>query len=169
MVTSKNSLCAPLQQLMAEHVELRANMSRFYEIIEDIEYETGPTVIQLFIKLHKQITTFTDKLKAHSKREEKWLFPMMNFHLGDNDRTIQEMEREHEKAEQHLLDFLTEVNKAGANLDETMVEWITTFAFQAHATLTEHFAKEEKSLFPLAEEILSFDEKKELYRLLQER
>lgn len=159
-------ISAPLQQLINEHVSLRADMDLFYEIIEDLEFESGPTVVQLFAKLFQQVSSFTDKLKAHSKREEEGLFPMMSKHLNEDDRTIEEMETEHEKAEKHLQDFLTEANKAGSSIDEIDAQWIATFAFQAHATLTQHFAKEEKVLFPLAEKILPIDEKEELGRLL---
>jgi regulator of cell morphogenesis and NO signaling len=97
------------------------------------------------------------------------LFPMMARCLGENDRTIESMEFEHEKAEQHLQDFLTEAVRAGATLSEHDAQAITVYAVQAHATLTQHFAKEEKVLFPLAEQILSADEKKELQQQFQMR
>ncbi|MGX6445722.1 hemerythrin domain-containing protein [Neobacillus sp. K501] len=167
MEDSNVFLSTPLQQLMGEHVSLRADMDRFYEIIEDIEFESGHAVVQLFVELSKRVSAFTIKLKAHSKREEEGLFPLMTLHLEKNDRIIEEMEWEHEKAEQHLEDFQTEVAKAGANINENDVQWITTYAFQAHATLIQHFAKEEKVLFPLAESILSDDEKVQLEQLLQ--
>lgn len=158
---------APLQQLINEHVLLRKDMDLFYEIIEEIEFESGPAVIQLFTKLYEEVSTFTVKLKEHSKREEEGLFPMISRHLDENDRTIEEMESEHQKAEQHLEDFLTESNQDGSIIDETKVQWITTYAVQAHATLIQHFAKEEKVLFPLAEKILSAAEKSELEQMLR--
>lgn len=92
---------------------------------------------------------------------------MMSRRLGVNDRTIEVMESEHEKAEGHLQDFLTEADKAGSNIDEDAVQWITVYAVQGHATLTQHFAKEEKVLFPLAEKILSDHEKEELEQFFQ--
>jgi regulator of cell morphogenesis and NO signaling len=157
---------APLQQLMDEHVLLRADMDVIYEIIEEIEFESGNAVFQRFTELAKLISIFTAKLRAHSKQEEEGLFPMMTRNLSENDRTIDEMEREHEKAEKHLQDFLSEAGKAGTAIDENDIQWITTYAFQAHATLTQHFAKEEKVLFPLAESLLSIEEKTELERLI---
>jgi regulator of cell morphogenesis and NO signaling len=158
---------SPLQQLKDEHVLLRADMDLFYELTEEIEYESGPAVVQLFANLYERISAFTADLKAHSKREEEGLFPMMARHLGENDRTIEAMEFEHKKAEKHLLDFLTEAGRAGGTIDENTAQWITVYAVQAYATLTQHFAKEEKVLFPLAENILSVAEKEELKRLLQ--
>jgi regulator of cell morphogenesis and NO signaling len=89
--------------------------------------------------------------------------------LGENDKTIEVMEQEHEKAERHLQDFLTEAEQAGNSMDENAAQWITVYAVQAYATLIQHFAKEEKVLFPLAEKILSVDEKGELERLFQVR
>ncbi|MCH1624488.1 hemerythrin domain-containing protein [Ferdinandcohnia quinoae] len=160
-------LCRPLQQLKDEHVALRAEMDLFYEMAEEIEYESGSAVIGLFGKLYEHISIFNNKLKAHSRREDDGLFPMMARHLGDNDRTINTMEFEHEKAEQHLYDFLTEAGKAGSSINENEALAITVYAVQAYTTLTQHFAKEEKVLFPLAENILSIVEKEELERLFQ--
>jgi regulator of cell morphogenesis and NO signaling len=168
MDTLKVKLCAPLQQLKDEHVSLRKDMNRFYEIAEEIESDSGPEVIELFAELYNQVSAFTKKLKAHSKREDDGLFPLMARRLGENDRTIENMESEHEKAEQHLQDFLTEAHRAGTTIDENEAQAITVSAVQAHATLTQHFAKEEKMLFPLGEQILSDEEKKELEKLYQE-
>jgi regulator of cell morphogenesis and NO signaling len=167
METSTERLCAPLQQLKDEHVSLRAEMDLFYEITEEIEFESGAAVTQLFAKLHERVYAFTKTLKAHSKREEEGLFPLMIQRLEKGDRTIVEMEEEHEKAEQHLEDFLTEAAQAGSNLDEDDAQFITVYAVQAYATLTQHFAKEEKVLFPLAEKILSVEEKYILNKYLK--
>lgn len=167
MENSNIVLSAPLQQLMDEHVSLRQDMNHFYEITEEIESDSGLTVVQLFTKLHERVSAFAKELKAHSKREDEGLFPMMARRLGENDRTIEVMEQEHEKAEGHLQDFLTEADQAGASIDENAAQWITVYAVQAYATLTQHFAKEEKMLFPLAEKLLSADEKEELKRLFQ--
>ncbi|WP_077212208.1 hemerythrin domain-containing protein [Bacillus dakarensis] len=158
-------LSAPLQRLKDEHMHLRAAMDHFYEITEEIEYESGPGVVQLFAKLHEQISAFNVELKAHSKREEEGLFHLMTLRLGENDKTIQVMEEEHEKAEQHLQDFLTEAARAGVAIDEYDAQTITVYAVQAYATLTQHFAKEEKALFPLAERILSVNDMAELEKI----
>jgi regulator of cell morphogenesis and NO signaling len=168
MKASNVVFSAPLQQLLDEHVSLRKDMDLIYEVTEEIEFDEGPAVIQLFAELYDQVLAFNDMLKVHSKREEEGLFPMISRHLGANDRTIEEMESEHEKAEQHLQDFLTEAEKAGEYIDETAVEWITVYAVQAHATLTQHFAKEEKMLFPLAERLLSVEEKVKLKQLFRD-
>ncbi|MBP1930900.1 hemerythrin domain-containing protein [Ammoniphilus resinae] len=166
MDTSDVTLCPPLQQLKDEHVTLRAEMELFYEITEEIEYDSGPAVIRLFTELSERISVFMESLKAHSEREEKGLFPVMARRLGEKDRTIDSMEFEHEKAEQHLQDFLMETRKAGSTIDEDHARAVAVYAVQAYTTLTQHFAKEEKMLFPLAEQILSIEEKEELGRFL---
>src|SRR5690606_42112328 len=78
------------------------------------------------------------------------------------------MEYEHQKAEQHLRDFLDKADQAGKSIDEDDAQIITVNAVQAYATLTQHFAKEETKLFPLADTILSYEEKEELDRLFRE-
>ncbi len=160
-------LSAPLQQLKDEHVSLRTDMDYIYDIAEEIEFDSGPAVGQLFATLHKLVSAFTVALKKHAKREEEGLFPMLARRLGGDDRTIEVMEFEHEKAERHLLNFLNEADQVGLTMDENDAQAITIYAIQAHATLTQHFAKEEKMLFPLAETVLSAIEKAELERLLK--
>lgn len=167
MEDSKVVLSAPLQQLMGEHVSLRADMDLFYDITEEIAFDSGTDVVQLFAKLYEQVSAFETKLKAHSRREEEGLFPMMSRRLKEDDGIIEVMEYEHKKAEQHLQEFLSEAEQAGSTIDEDDVQWITVIAVQAHATLQQHFAKEEKVLFPLAENILSVDEKRELEKLFE--
>jgi regulator of cell morphogenesis and NO signaling len=167
MQTSNSLLSAPLQQLKAEHVLLRTNMDIFYDLTEEIEFGSGFEVVQLFAELYEQISDFNHQLKLHAKREDEGLFPMMARRLGENDRTIETMEFEHKKADQHLQDFLTEADQVGVTIDETAAKTITVYAVQAYATLTQHFAKEEKVLFPMAENILSVEEKDELEQLFK--
>lgn len=167
MEDSKVVLSAPLQRLMGEHVSLRADMDLFYDITEEIAFDSGTDVVQLFAKLYEQVSAFETKLKAHSRREEEGLFPMMSRRLKEDDGIIEVMEYEHKKAEKHLQEFLSEAEQAGSTIDEDDVQWITVIAVQAHATLQQHFAKEEKVLFPLAENILSVDEKRELEKLFE--
>ncbi|MBS4193235.1 hemerythrin domain-containing protein [Bacillus sp. FJAT-49705] len=164
MEASNVILSAPLQQLKDEHVSLREDMNLFYEITEEIEFESGPALIQEFTRLYERISTFNSKLKAHSKKEDDWLFAMMASRLGENDKTIEVMEFEHEKAEQHLRDFLTEAEQAGPAIDIDEAQAIAVYAVQAYATLIQHSDREEKVLFPLAEKILSVGEKAELER-----
>ncbi|KQL18386.1 hemerythrin domain-containing protein [Cytobacillus solani] len=165
----KRCIKFPLQQLKDEHVSLREEMNLFYEITEEIEFESGPAVIQEFTKLYEQISAFNGKLKAHSKKEDDWLFPMMTNHLGKNDKTIEVMEFEHEKAELHLQGFLIEAEQAGPAIDIDEAQAIAVYAVQAYATLIQHFDREEKVLFPLAEKILSAGEKEELERRFRAR
>ncbi|KOP81445.1 hypothetical protein AMS60_02455 [Bacillus sp. FJAT-21945] len=169
MEASNVVLSAPLQQLKDEHVSLREEMNLFYEITEEIEFESGPAVIQEFARLYEQISVFHVKLNTHSKKEDDWLFPMMASHLGENDKTIEVMEFEHEKAEQHIRVFLTEAEQAGPAINIDEAQAIAVYAVQAYATLIQHFDREEKVLFPLAEEILSVGEKEELERRFQAR
>jgi regulator of cell morphogenesis and NO signaling len=164
---SLDPIRAPLQQLKDEHVLLRAEMDLFYDVAEEIEYESGAIVLQLFERLQEQVSSFTSKLKEHSKREEDGLFPMINRHPGEHAGLIDRMEMEHEKAEQHLQDFLAEAEQAGSNIDDIDAQTIAVHAIQAYATLTQHFAKEEKVLFPLAEQLLLDDEMEELERLIK--
>ena len=65
-----------------------------------------------------------------------------------------------------MNDFLEKAEQSGLSL-EVMKE-LTQLVKSAYHILTEHFSKEENVLFPMAERMLSDDEKKELYRRIQE-
>jgi len=164
---TKIERCPPLQRLQDEHVSLREAMDRFYELTEDLEYESNPAAVgRLFAQLHAQVAAFAKRLAIHSYKEETALFPLMSRRLGPGDRTIETMEFEHGKAEQHLRDFMSQAAHARPALSEADARSIAVYAVQAHATLTQHFAKEEKMLFPLAERILLPDDKAALTRQL---
>ena len=49
MEASKIIFSAPLQQLMDEHVFLRADMDLIYEITEEIEFDSGHSVVNLLL------------------------------------------------------------------------------------------------------------------------
>ncbi|EKN64832.1 hypothetical protein BABA_22438 [Neobacillus bataviensis LMG 21833] len=57
MEDSNVVLSAPLQQLKGEHVSLRADMDIFYEITEEIVFDSDPVVVQQFAKLYERISS----------------------------------------------------------------------------------------------------------------
>lgn len=161
------TLCAPLQQLKQEHQPLMEQMKTCHALADELLAEEVSARPQLFGKLREEVADFTDKLKKHSRKEDDGLFPMMARYIGSTSGPIAVMEYEHEIAEQHLQRFLEQSEKL-TGMEDEVVQPVVQEAVQAHLILERHFSKEERVLFPMAENMLSPEEKDELDRMIQQ-
>ncbi|ADU31038.1 hemerythrin domain-containing protein [Evansella cellulosilytica] len=160
------NFCAPLKQLFDEHPSLLEKMDEFNKMV--ISFENGDTKTnwgEAITLLHEKLTVFVAELEPHSDREEDILFEMMVKHIGREGGPIAVMEYEHDTAKKNLKEFFTKVVKI--TQDHELVTKEKAFELFNHAkivytTLTDHFMKEEQILFPMAEKMLSNEEKKEL-------
>jgi Uncharacterized conserved protein len=159
MNTQEISLCEPLQLLKDEHAPLRAMMYAFNETAQQVMCGDG---IELFYMLREQVTAFTLALKKHARKEDDVLFPMMATHIGREFGPIAVMEHEHEQAEMNLERFLEAAGPDGTELDHEEAKFIAGYAAFAYSILTQHFNKEENVLFPMAQRMLSEEEKAQL-------
>ncbi len=158
--------CPPLQQLMDEHPSLLAKMAEFNQLV--LSYESNETVenwIDAIDQLHNKVTIFVEELEPHSDREEDILFEMMVKYIGREGGPIAVMEYEHNTAKLHLKEFMDKVIRTKES--NTIVSKDEALGIFRHLkvvymTLTDHFMKEENILFPMAEQMLSAEEKQEL-------
>ncbi len=159
------SMCAPLQMKKDEHAPLRSMMDAFNETAQKVmAYEVSAQ--PLFNLLREQVTAFALALKKHARKEDDVLFPMMAVHIGREYGPIAVMENEHEQAEMNLERFLEAAGPDGTELGNEEVKFIAGYAVFAYSILTQHFNKEENVLFPMAQRILSEEEKARLTSLL---
>ncbi|MBO9596904.1 MAG: hemerythrin domain-containing protein [Cohnella sp.] len=152
-------LCAPLQRLRDEHASLRTMMDDFNLTAEQVMSGDG---IELFYMLREQVAVFADQLRQHARKEDDALFPMMAEHIGRGFGPIAVMEHEHEQAEMNLERFLAAAGPADSTLSDEEAKFVAGYAALAYSILTQHFNKEENVLFPMAERILSEEEKARL-------
>jgi regulator of cell morphogenesis and NO signaling len=76
------------------------------------------------------------------------------------------MEYEHDQAKSNIGSFLAKVE---SDLDSNEEKKKAAELIQnAYFILTEHFSKEENVLFPMAERMLTDEEKEELFQKIQE-
>ena len=156
-------LCEPLAQLKREHGPLREQMEAFAREAEKIGADQEiKDWSQPLAKLKEKVDAFVRDLDPHSEREEGHLFPLMTRYIGREVGPIAVMEYEHDLAKQNLKKFREEAERVKEPVDAARAKEIAAFALQAYAILTDHFMKEENVLFPMAENMLSPAEKKEL-------
>lgn len=156
-------LCPPLAQLKREHIPLYAQMNAFAQqganIGEDAAVADWLPALQ---ELQREVAAFSEALETHSEREEAHLFTVMARYIGRDVGPIAVMEYEHEQARIHLSRFLEAVNGASGPIGADEARDMAASAVQAQAVLTDHFYKEENVLFPMAERMLSGQEKEAL-------
>lgn len=157
------SLCEPLQLLKDEHAPLRAMMDAFNQTAQLVMCGEG---IELFYMLREQVAVFTEQLQKHALKEDDVLFPMMAAHIGREFGPIAVMEHEHEQAEMNLERFLEAAGPDETELGDEEAKFIAGYAAFAYSILTQHFNKEENVLFPMAERMLSEEEKAQLAKLI---
>ncbi|WP_053366005.1 hemerythrin domain-containing protein [Bacillus sp. FJAT-27245] len=159
-------LCAGLKQLKEEHPPLLAQLDGLLEEVRKIE--NGDTSNQAFLKLTNKTKKFIADLGPHSDREEGVLFEMMGHYIGRTSGPIAVMEYEHDRAKTLIGTYLDRTEEQGVEFSEDEMRELAAQIKEAYYTLTEHFAKEENVLFPMAQRMLSEDEKVELLRRIKE-
>nr|WP_256236116.1 hemerythrin domain-containing protein [Bacillus sp. EB600] len=157
-------LSAGLAQLKEEHSPLREKLAGLLLLTEQIE--TDAEVEKIFTALKSSVAIFKSELDIHSEREEEVLFPMMGEYIGTSSGPVAVMEYEHEQAKALIGDFLRKTNNGQFSIEE--MKNAAGLIKNAHDILSDHFTKEENVLFPMAERMLSDEEKAELHRKIQE-
>ncbi|CAM3483126.1 hemerythrin domain-containing protein [Cytobacillus oceanisediminis] len=153
-----------LKQLKEEHPPLLNMLEELLQLSLKIEEVPDKG---LFKELIVKVQTFTQELEPHSEREEGVLFRMMEQYLGKGTGPIAVMEYEHDQAKGYIKAYMAAAEKC-ENLTEQEMAYNAGLIKNAYYTLTQHFAKEENVLFPMAENLLSEEEKEELYKRIKE-
>jgi len=158
-------LCEPLQTLKSEHSPLTEQMEKLYQASTIIG--GNPSIdnwIEQIKALKADVIAFVQHLEPHSEREEGVLFPMMAAYIGREMGPIAVMEYEHDQAKAHLKSFLEKTANLNLEVKAKEAGEFAALVIQAYFILKEHFSKEENVLFPMAEQMLSDEEKEELKR-----
>ncbi|CEG26615.1 hemerythrin domain-containing protein [Bacillus sp. B-jedd] len=159
-------LCDGLKQLKEEHPPLLAMLDGLLATVGKIENEEN--LNDSFAQLTERTVNFIAELGPHSDREEGVLFEMMGNYIGRASGPIAVMEYEHDRAKTLIGTYLARTADKGEVFSNAEMKELAAMIKEAYYTLTEHFAKEENVLFPMAQKMLSDEEKTELYKRIQE-
>jgi regulator of cell morphogenesis and NO signaling len=162
-------LCAGLQRLKQEHGPLREQKQRLLELAQAIVGdEEGQNWRERLLALRESVQAFVNELDPHSEREEGVLFPMMAQYIGRTFGPIAVMEYEHDQAKQRLASFLAKTAELPETVGRESAAALANEVIGAYHILAEHFMKEENVLFPMAERLLSDEEKEELAKKISQ-
>lgn len=160
------SLSKGLAQLKAEHIPLLEKLHGLYDLCLKIEKDEQPE--SHFAQLEPAVQVFINELGPHSEREEQVLFRMMEKYLGVGMGPIAVMEHEHDRAKSLIGLFFEKTKGHRQDLNVEMMKELSGLIKNAYFTLTDHFSKEENVLFPMAERMLSSEEKDELFQRINQ-
>ncbi|MBU9721832.1 MULTISPECIES: hemerythrin domain-containing protein [Bacillaceae] len=150
--------CDALQLLLDEHEPLRNDLDRLYQTASLLAYDPKRLDrMEIAEKLNLQFNSFIKVLQPHSNKEEMYLFQMISKHLGDDGGPIAVMQEEHNHVTRHITLFLQKYSEFTG--EEESVRELAYYVSVLFHTLTDHFLKEEEILFPLAENMLTNEEK----------
>lgn len=155
-----------LAQLKGEHIPLLDKLHGLSALCAKIEKDENPE--ENFNQLEQAVKVFMDELEPHSEREEQVLFRMMEKYLGVGMGPIAVMEYEHDMAKTFISNFFEKTKENRNQLSGEMMKEYSGFIKNAYITLTDHFGKEENVLFPMAENMLSAEEKAELFEKINQ-
>ncbi|MDQ0216437.1 hemerythrin-like domain-containing protein [Oikeobacillus pervagus] len=158
-----SQFCEPLVRLYQEHSPLNEMKQDLYERAKQTSSSTDPR--NHLLQLREKVLSFQRALDQHSRREEDGLFEMMTAHIGKELGPIAMMEYEHSLANENIRLFLEQTSLMSDKLTKEEALGFAQYIVTAYEVLTSHFMKEESVLFPMAEQMLSDEEK----RLLAER
>lgn len=149
-----------LKQLKEEHPPLLKMLDNLFALCEKVEHNEERA--ESFAKLRSDVESFLAELEPHSEKEEGVLFPMMGAYIGHAGGPIAVMEYEHDQAKTFIGTFLKNTKELSEMPTEEEMEANSELIKRAYYTLVDHFAKEENVLFPMAENMLTDEEKNEL-------
>ncbi|MCL6587659.1 MAG: hemerythrin domain-containing protein [Anoxybacillus sp.] len=162
-------LCQALQQLKDEHGPLNEQKQQLVDLAQQIGENTDTANWkEALLALREHVQSFLANLDPHSQREEGVLFPMMAQYIGRTSGPIAVMEYEHDQAKRNIAAFLEKTAHLSDTVDGETAKQLAFYVINAYHILTEHFMKEEHVLFPMAEKLLSAEEKEELARRIRE-
>lgn len=160
------TLSEGLAQLKCEHIPLLEKLHGLFNICSKID--KNEDINANFRQLEPAVRTFMEELEPHSEREERVLFRMMEKYLGVGMGPIAVMEYEHTQAKLLIGRFFEKMAEERDNISVDEMKESSELIKNAYFTLTDHFSKEENVLFPMAENMLSDEEKAELAMKIKE-
>ncbi len=148
----------PVRAFYADHEDLVLRLEELEGLCRRAEQGSRP--VELAAPLGAMIDRLRDEVDVHSNREELGLFPVLRRHPlppGLLDIRL----GEHEAIRGHVHDFAAEAGLWLGGGHSAAAVWIAP-ARAARGLLSTHMQKENLLLFPVAERVLTADDRQEV-------
>lgn len=158
----------PIATLMEEHRRFLERLESFRDELRGVRAGAvapadAPRRVAAFAGFLEE-----DVDRLHGRKEEAGLFPVLERHLPVEGGPVEVMLTEHESLREHQRSLARGAEKLQG--EPSAIEIISSIdtAFGAvRGLLSDHIAKEDQVLFPMARELLSADEMLEVSEIFQ--
>ncbi|MDH6352106.1 MULTISPECIES: hemerythrin domain-containing protein [Brevibacillus] len=146
----------------SEHASLEQSMEKLKQLVYQSRIMSAQTVEEFRLT----IAQLVDSLQEHHRREEELLFVALTESLGYTAQPVQMMMEEHRQLVSQLSKLREEtVCCQCVGRETTRLREVTTTLYRL---LHDHFHKEEKLLFPMAEHVLDQAKKAAIMEAVKE-
>jgi hemerythrin-like domain-containing protein len=146
----------PILQLRSEHDRALAMLDQLEAALKDLTAPGASAAVQ------EAITFLDEEVRAHNEREEECLFPSLEKYLPQSGPTAQ-MRHEHREFWSTLSLF-----KAALRQKTLSPSAVRKQGMAVVNALGNHIDKENQVLFPMAQQLLSAEEKAGVARKMEE-
>ncbi len=156
----------PIEELIAEHREVIGELEVLELHLRQLEKKTALDKADTE-KLKAWLEIFEKHIHLHIDKEDNVLFTALEKYIPRQGGPLAVMEMEHRGVEQHIEKFQQGI-KEGIELKPGTLNEFCENGFGMIDLLQAHLGKEEQILFPMANQMLSEDEKKTIHDRYQE-
>ena len=138
------------EPLRWEHEIVLDQLKAFEKALDEVDWEG----------IRETLRFFDERLVLHRRKEEEILFPALDTHFGSGNGPISCMLHEHQD-EREKIERIRAALARGTGHPETQRE-VQAAGGYILGLLRNHIAKENQVLYPMAEDILPEEEKKQI-------
>lgn len=148
----------PIEILMKEHKEALQYLKRLGDASDRIK--THGFSFDAFSEIAEAIRYIDTEIRHHNEKEEKHLFPLMNSHVAGPSDVMRDEHRELWRAFNNLMESVKNVEEL--HIYPTTVKELIQDSKAIVDLLSNHIAKENDILFPMAKQVLTKEEYEQL-------
>ncbi|MFX3623423.1 MAG: hemerythrin domain-containing protein [Ectobacillus sp.] len=159
--------CPALEQLMQEHRMLVVQKEALLHLAAPIERGEDISYEEVLLCLCYKVQEFYKSFMKHTAKEEAFLYPLLAKCLGTEAGPVAVMELEHEQVAFHLTTFLNHAKNACDPIPKAEAKSLVYHLAEMADILNGHFEKEETIIFPLAEQLLTEEDKADIEKCIK--
>ncbi|MBI3193659.1 MAG: hemerythrin domain-containing protein [Ignavibacteriae bacterium] len=148
----------PIEILIKEHEEGTHYLQQLH--IASMYISQSGFSFDAFMKLGEAIRFIDNELRTHNEKEEQYLFPLLERHVGNPVRTMLEEHRELWKLFARIRQCVEDIEEG--RIYATTVKELVVASDQLYELLLNHINKENEVLFPMAKAMLTQEEYEQL-------
>lgn len=157
-------LTSEVMAFAKEHEKTMEHCQQLDHLLEKINTALSPLeqakIITDLTALEKK---FTKELEPHYFNEEEALFPILGVHIGSNTGIIPDILDEHNKLRTLFQELQVAMDLLQDGWSTVHTEGLNKTASTFITFMKGHIAKEDKELYPVVENTLSLEEKRQVF------